>query len=83
MQHFYLHYSDRGANGCLLVSDGDRQYFRSRKDALAFAIQQCYEQRAPEGEPIINIEGSDGQWRSFDCRLLPFNGLTSGLERKH
>ena len=71
LQHFYLRYSGQEANGCVLVSDGKPMRFQSRKDALSFAIRRCYEHGATEGEPVINIEGSDGLWRAFDCRLLP------------
>lgn len=71
MHYFYLRYPGPEANGCVLVSDGKPLRFPSRTDALSFAIRSCYEQRAAEGEPVINIEGSDGLWRSFDCRLLP------------
>lgn len=72
MEHFYLRYAGPEATGCVLVSDGKPLRFPSRTDALSFAIRRCYESGATEGEPVINIEGSDGLWRSFDCRLLPF-----------
>jgi hypothetical protein len=74
LQHFYLRYSRHEANGCVLVSDGRPLRFHSRKDALSFIVRCCYEEGATEGEPVINIEGSDGLWRAFDCRLLPMRG---------
>ena len=71
LQHFYLRYPGPQAHDCVLVSDGKLLRFPSRTDALTFALRCCYEYGATEGEPVINIEGSDGLWRSFDCRLLP------------
>ncbi len=43
-------------------------------------MRRCYQDGATEGEPVINIEGSDGRWRAFDCRLMPYKGelLPSG-----
>jgi len=37
-------------------------------------MRRCVEQGALEGQPVIDIEGGDGQWRSFDCRLMPSSG---------
>lgn len=71
LQHFYLRYQGPQAHDCVLVSDGKLLRFPSRTDALSFALRCCYEYGATEGEPVINIEGSDGLWRAFDCRLLP------------
>lgn len=83
MHHFYLHYSAKAADGCVLLSDGTPRRFPSRKDALSFAIRQCRLQDTNEGEPVINIEGSDGQWRSFDARLLPSEDSPSQVDRLH
>lgn len=72
VHHFYLHQPGNKASGCVLVSDGKPLRFRTRKDALSYVMRRCYEDGATEGEPVISIEGSDGQWRSFDCRLMPY-----------
>ena len=80
VHHFYLHQPGNKASGCVLVSDGKPLRFRNRKDALSYVMRRCYQDGATEGEPVINIEGSDGRWRAFDCRLMPYKGelLPSG-----
>lgn len=83
LQHFYLRYAVSEAHGCVLVADGKPLRFRSRQAALSFIVRRCYEEGATEGEPVINIQGSDGRWRAFDCRLLPTNEATlNGLPER-
>lgn len=46
--------------------------FRSRQEALSYALRECLEaERRGEHDAWIRIQGSDGQWRTFDCRLMP------------
>jgi Uncharacterized protein conserved in bacteria (DUF2188) len=54
-----------------IPGDGEKQ-FRSRDDALAFALQLAKQQRYAEGkESFLCVEGADGQWRLFTPDLLP------------
>ena len=47
------------------VSNGGHSEFKSRQDALRFAVRAALEAQ-PENETLISIQGVDGQWRMFD-----------------
>jgi hypothetical protein len=72
MSTFYIPYCESQSAEWRVVESGKTLLFHSRREALVFAIDRCREARA-SGDPsaVISIEGNDGQWRSFDSRLLP------------
>lgn len=47
------------------VSNGSHSEFKSRQDALQFAVHAALTAQ-PENDALINVEGVDGQWRLFD-----------------
>ncbi|MFC5580199.1 hypothetical protein [Rhodanobacter terrae] len=49
------------------VSNNGHPEFRSRQDALRFAVSAALKARRV-GDAVINIEGVDGRWRMFDHR---------------
>ena len=60
----------RSLNGAWLVNvsnDGCVE-FKSRQDALWFAIHRARKAQQAGTEALINVEGIDGQWRLFDHR---------------
>ena len=70
---FYLPYPAIDSTESILV-DGDRTIrFPTRKDALAFAMERCRNEKPGIGahHAVISIEGRDGLWRSFDTHLKP------------
>lgn len=57
----------------------DTHRFRSRQEALSYALRKCLEaERRGEHDAWIRIQGSDGQWRTFDCRLMPVYDASEG-----
>jgi hypothetical protein len=74
LPRFYLPYPGSDSTEGLLVHDDKAWRFPSRKEALAFVMDYCREERAIAGvveKAVIGIEGQDGQWRMFDTRLEP------------
>ena len=61
----------------VVTDDHHTHHFPTREQALAYALQECHT-AAHRGihDAIIKIQGSDGQWRAFDSRLMPVHGLT-------
>ena len=58
----------RSLNGAWLVNvsnDGCCE-FKSRQEALWFAIHRARKAQQAGAEVLINVEGIDGQWRLFD-----------------
>lgn len=58
----------RSLNGAWLVNvsnDGCCE-FKSRQDALWFAIHRARTARQAGAEALVNVEGIDGRWRLFD-----------------
>jgi hypothetical protein len=50
----------------VLVSNDGHPEFKSRRDAIRFAVSSALTVRHKGGETLISVEGSDGQWRMFD-----------------
>jgi hypothetical protein len=72
LKKFYLPYSASESSDWSLYANGKAFTFHSRRDALAFATDQCRKAvAAGEKSVMISIEGLDGQWRSFDSSLSP------------
>jgi hypothetical protein len=72
LKKFYLPYSASESSDWSLYANGKAFTFHSRREALAFATDQCRKAiAAGEKSAMISIEGLDGQWRSFDSSLSP------------
>ena len=58
----------RSLNGAWLVNVNNNGgcEFKSRQDALWFAIHRACKAQQAGAEALINVEGIDGQWRLFD-----------------
>jgi hypothetical protein len=50
------------------VSNDGRPKFKSRKDAIRFAVSAALKAQQQGGDTLITVEGVDGQWRMFDHR---------------
>jgi hypothetical protein len=50
------------------ASNDRRSTFKSRLDALRFAISVAVKAQQQGNDTLINVEGVDGQWRMFDHR---------------
>jgi hypothetical protein len=72
VKKFYLPYSAGESSDWSLYANGKAFTFHSRREALAFATDQCRKAAAAgEKSVTISIEGLDGQWRTFDSSLSP------------
>jgi hypothetical protein len=72
MSTFYIPYCENQSSDWRVVEKSKTRMFHSRREALIFAIDKCREASAMgDSSAVISIEGYDGQWRSFDSRLLP------------
>jgi hypothetical protein len=72
VKKFYLPYSASESSDWSLYANGKAFSFHSRREALAFATDQCRKAiAAGEKFAMISIEGLDGQWRTFDSSLSP------------
>lgn len=72
MKKFYLPYCASESSDWSLYANGKAFTFHSRREALAFATDQCRKAvAAGEKSATISIEGLDGQWRTFDSSLSP------------
>lgn len=61
----------------VIMDDHHTQRFSSRREALAYALRECRAAvRRGESNTVIDIQGADGQWRSFDSRLMPVHAVT-------
>jgi hypothetical protein len=50
----------------VVVSNDGHPEFKSRLDALRFAISAALRVQQQGNDALITIEGVDGQWRMFD-----------------
>jgi hypothetical protein len=50
------------------VSNDGHPEFKSRHDALRFAVCSALEAQQRGEETLISLEGVDGKWRMFDHR---------------
>jgi hypothetical protein len=50
------------------ASNDGRSKFKSRLDALRFAISVAVKAQQQGNDTLINVEGVDGHWRMFDHR---------------
>lgn len=72
LKKFYLPYSASESSDWSLYANGKAFTFHSRREALAFATDQCRKAvAAGDKSAMISIEGLDGQWRTFDSSLSP------------
>jgi hypothetical protein len=85
VKKFYLPYSASESSDWSLYANGKAFTFHSRREALAFATDQCRKAAAAgEKQAMISIEGLDGQWRTFDSSLSPiFNEPMRLSESQH
>jgi len=51
------------------VSNDGHPEFKSRKDALRFAVNTALKAQQQGDDTLITVEGVDGQWRMFDHRV--------------
>ena len=60
------------ASKAIVVEDQRPLPFSSRQEALAYALQKCREAaRRDVNDAVIRTQGTDGEWRTFDSRLMP------------
>lgn len=60
------------ASIAIVVEDQLTLPFSSRQEALAYALQECREAaRRGANDAVVRIQGADGEWRTFDSRLMP------------
>jgi hypothetical protein len=84
VKKFYLPYSASESSDWALYANGKAFTFHSRREALAFASDQCRKAAAAgEKAVIISIEGLDGQWRNFDSSLAPIFNDVNGRSGFH
>jgi hypothetical protein len=50
------------------ISNDGHSEFKSRKDALRFAVSSAVHAQRQGDDTLITIQGGDGQWRMFDYR---------------
>ena len=64
---FDIPYAPEPSGGWLVqASNHLRAEFRSRTDALRYAIDAALHEELRGDRSAINIEGADGRWRMFD-----------------
>jgi hypothetical protein len=51
------------------VSNDGHSVFKSRQDALRFAISSAVNAQQRGDDTLITVQGGDGQWRMFDHRV--------------
>jgi hypothetical protein len=51
------------------VSNDGHSEFKSRKDALRFAVSSAVHAQQRGDDTLITVEGGDGQWRMFDHQV--------------
>lgn len=51
------------------VSNDGHPKFKSRQDAIRFAVGSALKAQQQGGDTLITVEGIDGQWRMFASRV--------------
>jgi hypothetical protein len=54
------------------ASNDSHSEFKSCLDALRFAVSAALKAQQQGNDTLINVEGVDGQWRTFDHRAKGF-----------